>query len=160
MQYQNQAGINDMAIKKFYVLLWLLISICSGITPVFAGNPMSQTVQINTRFRSITGKPVWLLVLRDANTGVVVPYMYDLRLTDNFWLALSSGRNYIITASTLKFGPFAIIHNFCHLEDGVLSGTSMIIRLSGDLTPVPSTFKCQVSKFKDIPFSVATSPSP
>lgn len=148
-----------MAIKKCYVLLWLLISIFSWIMPAFAINPMSQSVQINTHFRSITGKPVWLLVVRDANTGVVVPYMFDIRINDNFWIALSPGRNYIITASTLKFGPFAIIHNFCHLEDGVLSGTSMIIRLSGDLTPVPGTFKCHVSKFKDTPFSVATSPS-
>jgi hypothetical protein len=142
-----------MAIRKFCVLLWFIINISSWAIPADAGtgNPMGQTLQITTRFHSITGKPVWLLVMRDADTGVVVPYMFDIRNNDNFWLAFSFGRNYIVTASTLKFGPFAVIHNFCHLENGILSAKSMIITLSGDLTPVPLTFKCHVVKFATSP---------
>lgn len=147
-----------MTIRKFCILLCISIAIFSKMTMVNAANLIGQTLQINTRFHSITGKPVWLLVLRDADTGVVVPYMYDIRNNDNFWLALSYGRNYIITASTLKFGPFAMIHNFCHLENGILSGKSMIITLSGDLTPAPVTFKCHVVKYNDNAFSVAPSP--
>lgn len=144
-----------MTPRKLSVLFWLLVTLSSWVTPANAGNPFGQTVQINTHFRGIMGKPVWLLVLRDVDSGVVTPYMYDIKNDDNFWLALSFGRNYIITASTLKFGPFAIIHNFCHLENGILSGQSMTVNISGDLTPASVTSKCRVLKYKDTAFNIA-----
>ncbi len=147
-----------MAIRKLCALLWFSISLSGWITSASAANPMGQTLQINTHFRSIAGNPVWLLILRDADTGVVVPYLFDIQNNDNFWLAFSYGRNYIVTVSNLKFGPFAVIPNFCHLESGVLRGKSMIITLSGDLTPVPVTFKCNVVKYNDSAFSIATTP--
>jgi len=138
-------------IRKYFVLFWLGLAISFSIITANASGALGQTIQINTRFRSVINNPlpVWLLILRDADTGVVLPYLYDVRNNDNFWIAFSFGRNYIVTASTLKFGPFAIIHNFCHLEDSVLSGQSMIITLTGDLTPSPATSRCRVLKYKD-----------
>lgn len=147
-----------MSIRKMRLLFWLVISLSFSVTSANALSSMGQTIQINTHFRSVAGKPVWLLILRDADTGVVVPYMYDIRNNDNFWLAFSYGRNYIVTASDLKFGPFAVIHNFCHLQGGIMRGVSMIITLSGHLTPVPVTFKCHVVKYNDNAFSIAPTP--
>jgi hypothetical protein len=147
-----------MTIKKWLALLWLGLAMSFSTIPANAGSSLGQSIQINTRFHSVIGNPVWLLILRNADTGVVMPYLYDVRNNDNFWIAFSYGRNYIITASTLKFGPFAVIHNFCHLENGVLSGKSMIITLTGDLTPSPRTSKCRILKYNDYPFPMATTP--
>lgn len=144
-----------MLTRKWCILFFsLVILLFSRVAPLKAANPLNQTIQITTHFQTITGKPVWLLVLRDADSGVVMPYLYDVKNEDNFWLALSAGRNYIITASTLKFGPFAVIHNFCHLEDGVLPGKSMTVTLTGDLTPVSITSRCRVLKYSDNPFTI------
>ena len=141
--------------KKLRAILCLTLSIWLTCSLAYA-NPIAQTLQINTHFRHVTGNPVWLIELRDVDSGVVTPYMFDIKNDDNFWLALNYGRNYVVTASTLKFGPFAVIHNFCHLQNGVLSGKSMIITLSGDLTPSPVTFNCHVLKYQDNNFTVVT----
>ena len=146
-----------MTIKKCFTLLWLSMAMLYGI-PAQAGDSLGQVIQINTRFHSIAGKPVWLLVLRNVDTGVVMPYLYDVKNNDNFWIALSFGRNYRVTASTLKFGPFAIVRNFCHLENGVLSGKSMIVNITGDLTPNRYSSKCHILKYNDFAFPIATSP--
>lgn len=139
-----------MIIRKAFALFWLLVS----MTPVFAQIPFGQVIQINTHFRSVMGDPTWLLIIRDVNSGVVFPYIYDIHDTDNFWLAVSYGRSFRITASTLKFGPFAVIHNFCLLENGILSGQSMIVSLSGDLTPYRGSSRCHVTKYKSA-FTIA-----
>jgi len=146
-----------MRIRKFFAFLWLGISLSCWITPSNAQNPMGQTLQINTHFRSITGNPVWLLIIRDLDSGVVLPYMFDIKNNDNFWLAFSFSRNYVITASHLKFGPFAVINNFCHLENKILSGKSMIISLSGHLTPSPKTFNCHVLTYNSLSLPIYTS---
>ncbi|HSW93100.1 MAG TPA: hypothetical protein VLJ15_01950 [Gammaproteobacteria bacterium] len=146
-----------MLTRKWCILLFsLVMPLFFDVAPAHAARPLNQTIQITTHFRTITGNPVWLLILRDADSGVVMPYLYDVKNEDNFWLALSFGRNYIITASTLKFGPFAVIHNFCHLEDGVLAGKSMTVTLTGDLTPVSITSRCRVLKYNDNAFTIST----
>ncbi len=136
-----------MTIRKCGILCWLTISLMVSMIPIAAADMSGQTIQINTNFRSITGKPVWLLILRDTDTGVVKPYIYDIRTNNNSWLVMSPGNHYIITASTLKFGPFAITHNFCHLEDSALAGKSMSINITGDLTPSSKTYKCRILKY-------------
>lgn len=144
-----------MMTKMKRLLCCIILSVSWAMTSSVVANSLGQTIQINTRFHSIAGKPVWLLILRDPDTGVVMPYLYDIKNNDNFWLALSFSRNYVVTASRVKFGPFAIINNFCHLENGVLSRKSMIITLTGDLTPVPVTYKCHVLKYNDSAFPIA-----
>ncbi len=141
-----------MTIRKLFALFWL--SLC--MTSASAQNPFGQTLQINTYFRSVIGSPTWLLIIRDEDTGVVIPYMFDIKREDNFWIAFTYGHSYRVTASTVKWGPFAVIHNFCRLEDGILSRQSMIISLSGKLTPYRYSSFCKVIKFKSIEFPVAT----
>jgi hypothetical protein len=141
-----------MTIRKLCTFFWL--GLC--ITSANAQNPFGQTLQINTYFRSVVGNPTWLLIVRDMDTGIVLPYMFDIRNNDNFWIAFTYGHSYRITASTLKWGPFAKIHNFCRLEDGILSRQSMIISLSGNLTPYRYSSYCKVIKYKSIEFPVAT----
>lgn len=141
-----------MAIRSSHWLGWLLAS--SLMTTVNAENLMGQTLQIYTHFHSIVGKPSWLLIIRDVNTGQVSPYLFDLRHNNNFWVAFTYGHTYRITASTLKFGPYAEINNFCHLEDGILSGKSLYMTLSGNLTPDRQNSRCYVMKYADTPFTI------
>lgn len=129
----------------------LLISLFSF---AHAENPLGQTLQIYTHFKKILGKPSWLLIVRDVDTGQVSPYLFDLKHNDNFWVAFTYGHSYRVTASTVKFGAFAEINNFCNLEDGILSGKSMYITLSGSLTPDRNTSKCFVSKFHEDNFTI------
>lgn len=135
-------------------ILCLILLFCSSLT--FGKNFLGETLQINTHFRSLTGKPTWLLIVRDVDSGQVSPYLFDIRKNDNFWLAFTFGRAYRVTASTLKFGPYAVIHNFCHLQNGILTGKSMAITLSGDLTPNPEDFNCSVLKYDDSAFPLVT----
>lgn len=123
-----------------------------GSLPALA--QMGPTVQINTNFKSIEGNPTWLLILRDVDTGRVIPYMYNLTNNDAFYIALAWSHNYRITVSKISWGPCKYIDNFCDLENGVLSGKSVIVRLSGRLTPHRGTATCVVRKYKDLPFTV------
>lgn len=139
--------------------LLLFISMLISL-PSLGQSNIGQTLQVNTHFTSIIGNPTWLLIIRDVNTGVVLPYVFDIRNNDNFWVAFTVGRSYRITASTLKFGPFAKINNFCHLENGIITDKSFWITLSGELSPNPKSFKCNVTKYLNaLPFPVATTPA-
>lgn len=114
----------------------------------------TQTLQIYTQFRYIVGAPTWLLIIRDVDTGLISPYVFDIRNNDNFWVAFTYGHNYKVTASTLTFGRFAVIKNFCNLENGILSGKSMYMTLTGILTPDPKSLRCRVIKYSDTKFTI------
>ena len=144
-----------MTTKKYCASVLLGFSlICYAVLSIAQ---ISQTLQINTHFRNIIGKPTWLLIVRDVNSGEVRPYLFDIRNNDNFWVAFTSGRSYRVTVSNLTFGPYAIINNFCRLEDGILNGQSMVITLSGDLTPVPETSSCNVLLYNNNEFPIVNS---
>ncbi len=143
-----------MAIKSirsgfFFMILWAALS-------AYAQNDLSQTqtLQIYTNFKSIWGKPSWLLIIRDVDTGLVSPYLFDIQKNDNFWVAFSYGHNYRITASVLQFPGCAEIKNFCNLENGIISGKSMYMTLSGVLSPNPFMLKCHVMKYADSNFTI------
>jgi hypothetical protein len=129
--------------RKLLILSWLFF-----LSLPIQAEEIGQTLQINTRLSSVTGHPTWLLIIRDVNTGIVRPYIYDIIDNDNFWIAFSGGHSYRITASTLKFGPFAIIQNFCGLQNGILDRKSMILTLTGRLTPYRGSSKCTVIKYR------------
>jgi hypothetical protein len=143
-----------MALKKFLRHAALIISGLILILPavVKAENPFGQTIQINTHFDSLKGNPTWLLMIRNIQTGEILPYLYEIKNFDNFWIALSYGRDYRIVASKLQFESSKSIANFCHLEDGVLSGKSYVVRLSGNLKPGGRDYECHTIKFKDYDF--------
>lgn len=114
----------------------------------------TQTLQIYTHFQCIIGKPTWLLIVRDVDTGLVSPYMFDIRNNDNFWLAFTYGHNYKIITSSLKFGRLAVINNFCNLENGIISGKSMYLTLTGVLTPDVNSSSCYVKRYRDPNFTI------
>lgn len=144
-----------MAMKIFY-RYWLCLISLLLITSSFANSPLGETLQVSTHFRSIVGKPTWLLIVREVESGRVLPYVFDIRNNDNFWLAFTSGRSYRVTASSLNFGPYAKIRNFCNLEDGIINGESYLVSLTGDLTPSPTSFRCKVVKYKGVSFPIAS----
>jgi hypothetical protein len=137
------------------VRLLFFISLVSMISSANAQVPLGQTIQVNTHFRSVVNAPEWLLIVRDVRSGQVLPYLFDIRDNDNFWVAFTLGHSYRVTASKLKFGPYAVIHNFCGLEDGIISGESMYVTLRGDLTPNPGSVKCHIIKYPAMPFPAA-----
>jgi len=137
-----------MMLSRMFSLLFLC---CLLVPPAFS----QETVQINTSFRYFLGKPTWLLILRDVDSGVVLPYIYDIRSGDNFWLAFSSGRNYQVQASLMQFPPYdAEIRNFCRLEDGILRGQSLFVTVTGALTPDRRASHCHVKKYPSAGFTV------
>jgi hypothetical protein len=107
-----------------------------------AENQLGQTISIYTQFRHFVGKPTWLLIIRDVESGLVSPYIFDIRNNENYWIAFTYGHTYRVTVSNLSFGTYAKIPNFCGLENGILSGKSQHITLKGVLTPDPKTIKC------------------
>jgi hypothetical protein len=128
-------------ILAFFILFFTLAS--------HADNSLGEVIHIYTQFRYFVGKPTWLLIIRDVETGAVTPYVFDIRNNENYWIAFTYGHSYRVTVSNLKFGTYSQIQNFCGLEDGILSGASMYMTLKGVLTPDPKTMKCFVHVFKD-----------
>ncbi len=143
-----------MALKIVCQFGILLLSAFLIVLPARAENPFGQFISINTYFSCVSGSPSWLLILRDIDTGQVLPYLYDIHNENNAWLALTYGSAYQITVSTLTFGPFAILHNFCGLENLVLRNTSLSIRLTGALTPNRAGFQCVRLPFSNMPFTI------
>jgi hypothetical protein len=144
-----------MAPKNLICRAVILLLCLVNILPLKASaeNPLGQTLQINTHFDSLQGHPTWLLMLRNVETGEVLPYLYEIKNYDNFWMALSYGRNYRIISSKLQFESSKSISNFCHLEDGIISGKSYVIYLSGNLRPGGRDYVCHTSKFKNYDFT-------
>lgn len=156
--------------------IWIFFCLCliasissaqSDSTPAyFPTNEFGQTIQIQTRLHSFLGKPTWLLVIRDLDHNQNIPYVYDFHRAENFWLAFTYGRNYLILASTLQIETYKPrenrykkfkINNFCHLESNgrINRGTSMYLTISGHLSANTNTFSCHLLKYQDADFSVA-----
>ena|SRR3990167_3243662 len=151
---------------KLLALVWMIfIPICYAQEMDDGDNGVGQTIQINTRFHSFTGKPSWLLIIRDIDHNENIPYIFDIRRGTNFWVAFTYGRNYLISASTLQFSPYRRnpyrqkkINNFCQLESHgrIQRGSSLYITITGDLSPDTTTFTCHVSKYKDTQFTIVS----
>ncbi len=148
-----------MAIKKIMSQLALLCFFLPSFAfaDIEASNQPQQVIQIHTNFRSIEGKPSWLLILRDVDTGQVLPYLYDIKNNDNYWLAFSLTHKYRVIGSQLKFDAMTTITNFCHLEGGILIRTSMFVTLTGNLTSRSRTSNCHVLRYKQDNFPIVHS---
>ncbi len=141
-----------MMLKNLALGLCCFILLCASTVgwAEIINNPSRHTLQINTNFTSVIGKPSWLLIMRDTETGQVWPYLFDIREKNNSWVAfVLGGKTYKITASTLTFGPLAIVRNFCHLEDGVIESKSFFITITGALSPDPNAMRCNILKYRD-----------
>lgn len=99
---------------------------------------------------TMIGKPSWVIVLRDRDTGITEPYLFDFRKGDNFWIALSPAKQYEVTISNLRFHPFpAEFKNFCGLEKKKLNNQSISLELTGKLTPQRHTLKCKWMQYRN-----------
>ena len=141
-----------MAIKFFRFLTFTLACFFFQIDAAQAKPFDSQVVQIDLRLQTFVGHPSWLLILKDNDSQQVYPYIYDVQSEYHTWLAFSYTHNFQIIASELSFGPFAKIHNFCHLENLKFHGESLNIVLNGSLTPVPDTSHCLKQRYQDYTF--------
>lgn len=130
----------------------LLLALLSGFIyqACAAQDPFMHTLQINTLFKQVYGKPTWELILRNTETGQVWPYLFDISKRNNSWTAFILARSYRVTVSKLQFGPFGNINNFCGLENLDLSDQSLYLTLTGKLSPVPNTFRCRLMKYRDM----------
>ncbi|HTM63872.1 MAG TPA: hypothetical protein VL360_05165 [Gammaproteobacteria bacterium] len=127
--------------------------------PVQAMNSIGQTIQIHTNLRSFIGKPTWLLIIRDVDHNQIIPYLYDFSDNDNYWIALTYSRNYLITVSELTMNPYGRkFSNFCNLESmgAVQHGVSMDVYVSGKLSRTPGTYSCKVLKYPEANFNIAS----
>lgn len=151
--------------KSIFLIVLLLLT---NITICY-GNPddegLGKTIQIYTRFHSFVGKPSWLLMIRDVDHNQNIPYVFDIRRGDNVWVALTYGKNYLITASTMSFETYKSrynkfkqykIKNFCNLESNgrINRNTAMYIVIDGDLSPDGNGIQCHVSKYPEANFTV------
>lgn len=139
----------------------LALLACLVITSSAMADPddFGQTIQIYTQLKSFVGRPSWLLIIRDIDHNQNIPYMYDFEKGDNFWLAFTFGRNYLITASRLVFNPYTNkkISNFCGLESNgrIMRGQSLYITIIGKLTPNTDSYNCSVLSYQDSNFAIA-----
>jgi hypothetical protein len=128
---------------------------------------LGQTIQITTRFSSFVGKPSWLFIIRDLDHDQNIPYFFEIKRGDNFWLAFTYSRNYLISVSNMQIETYQSrynkfknykISNFCHLESNghILKGESVFVTIGGDLTPNSDTYTCHVSKYKDVSFPIVS----
>lgn len=150
-------------IKIHFILFIQLIFV--PIVCLAQEDSLGQTIQINTRFHSFMGRPSWLLIIRDVDKGQNIPFQFDITRGENFWVAFTSSRNYLITVSTLSFSPYRRnpygvkeIKNFCNLESHgrIIRGQSITVQLQGDLTPDTNTFVCTVSRYQDTSYYTVT----
>lgn len=152
-------------LKKYITCIWALFFL-SLTVPLSYAEPdegVGQTIQIYTQLHSFIGKPSWLLIVRDLDHNQNLPYLFDIQTGNNFWVAFTYGRNYLITVSRLQFAPYRRwpyktrnINNFCDLESNgrIIKGQSIYITIKGDLTPTRDTFTCHVSNYSDANFTI------
>ncbi len=125
--------------RLLLILFYLLPCIAMAGTPV---------IQIIANFREITGQPQWTLILRDVDTGKIEPLILDIRNKNSAWTLAAPSRNYRITVSHVSFGEAGgEIANFCHLQNHLFTGKSMIITLSGQLVHRSTAYRCHVQKY-------------
>lgn len=144
-----------MATKKWLNIILLTLS-CFTSHFVYAQSPFGQVISINTYYKWMYAPADWLLIIRDDESGIVTPYLFSFVSPSNNWIAFSYGRTLRVTVSELTFGPFAKIKNFCGLEDGILTNTSIYITITGVLSPDPNSSFCNIRYFKNTPFTIVS----
>lgn len=159
-----------MSMTRRFSLLNLFLLSCLFSMSAYAqtDDGLGQTIQIYTRFHSFVGKPSWLLIVRDLDHGDNIPYLFDITKGNNYWVAFTFSRNYLISASHLQISSYQPrfneyrnfrINNFCDLESEgrIIRGKSIYITIDGDLSPYSDTYTCNVSEYADTNFTIANS---
>jgi len=106
-------------------------------------------IQIEGQLKEIKANPSWFILLRNVDTGSIVPWMLDLQGPFVHWSVFPEGHDYQIIASEMRFNDNTVLHNVCDIEDGIVSGRSLQITLKGQLTPTSDTFDCRKMSWSD-----------
>jgi hypothetical protein len=147
-----------------YFCVFALLSM-TALTSFAEQSDMGQVIQIHTRLHSFIGKPTWLLVIRDLDHGENIPYVFEITRGQNFWIAMTYSRHYLISISNLQIETYREadngfrnykINDFCHLESRgrIIRNQSLYITIDGDLSADSSTYHCHVSRYADSQFSI------
>jgi hypothetical protein len=118
--------------------------------------PAGQNIQIHTQLSAVVGKPRWLLIIRDIDHQQMIPYVFEVQKKDNFWVAATQGKHYLITVSQLQIETYQSssnrfkkfkTNNFCSLESNgrIHRGDSITVNITGKLSPRPETYHCQIN---------------
>src|SRR5579862_8512330 len=86
------------------VLVLFFLSINAGLAQ--SEDNVLQLINIETHLHSFVGKPSWLLMIRDLDHNENVPYLFEIRRGENFWVAPIASQHYLILASTLKIHTY------------------------------------------------------
>lgn len=128
--------------QLFFILTLLLV-----FTQSYAA--MSQTIQIYTHLNKIAADSSWLLIVHDTDSSAVYPYVFNMNNKDDYFLIFTNARNYRLV-SILQFDFYRFkINNFCQLPTDKITGQSLIIKITGTLTPDPMTSKCYIMKYRN-----------
>lgn len=149
-----------MSFIKRILFACFLLGIC--LTNVFALEDFSreglgQTIQINMNLKGFSGKPSWLITIRDLDNNQNIPYLYDITQNNNTWMLFTYSRNYLIAVSDLQITKYSEryndyrlyrIHDFCNIESHgrIIRGESLTIWITGELTPNMDKIHCQVNR--------------
>lgn len=157
--------LNKKVISWIGIFLWICIALPSSYAS--PDDELGQTIQIQTRFRHLIGRGTFTIVIRDLDHNQTIPYMFDVIQPNNLWLIFTHSRHYLITASRLQMDKYTPCcnqfknnrtTNFCHLESNgrIMRGRSMRVIITGDLSPHPYTYSCQVTTFPDRDFTIVS----
>jgi len=165
---KNNLKMANKILKRIWIVILLSLTASWSYAQVDVDG-LGQTIQINTYLHSYVGNPSWTLIIRDLDHDQNVPYLFDVTSGENHWVALTYGRNYLITVSNLSIETYRErrntyrqykLNDFCDIESNgrIIRGESMYITIEGDLSPDTSTFSCHVSTYPDGNFSIAKRP--
>lgn len=134
-----------MAEFSFRVMLLIILA----FMPLsLAATAISPTIQIHTQLKNMVSASSWLIIIYDADSPAVYPYLFDLlNLTENFTI-FTNTKNYRMI-SILNFDLLnKKINNFCQIPQTIFSNESIDIRLTGTLTPNPMTSQCRIRRIQ------------
>ncbi len=139
--------------KRYHQLL-LLLAISLSLAPLCAAKAAgSQIIQIHTHLDKISGSPSWIIIIHDADSQAVYPYLFDLDHLDDYFLIFINARNYRIV-SMLQMDPYhQKFQNFCHFPQKIISNTSLDLQLTGSLTSHLRSARCKLIEYKVNPYN-------
>ncbi len=127
------------------LILAALLAACS--CSIYAQE--SMTIQINTHFKEIEGKPSWLLIVYDLDSSAVYPYLFDINERNNHFTIYTNSMNYRLVSIMQFSKEDKKIANFCNLPADRISRESLTITIDGTLSSTPNTSNCLTRRWKN-----------
>jgi hypothetical protein len=138
------------------IMTWVMGFFLLLFSIVCAARDQGQFLQVRTQFDSVIGKSSWLFVIRDLDHEQTLPYLFDMKRGENYWVVPTGGYDYLITISNLRMSVYQEkknkykkyeIKNFCRLESHgrIKHGKSAYITISGRLSQHGRDYRCHIT---------------